>query len=143
MKGEVAIACAKQAYQIYKRVFSSDRFMKLQAMGAMPQRVLWASTGTKDPSFPDTKYVEALIGPETINTIPMETLKAYRDHGHPASRLEHDLDKADQTLQQLKLIGINLQNIASQLEDEGIEKFNKPYDQLLKAIEDKKGPVIA
>ncbi|WP_285057418.1 transaldolase [Pedobacter ginsengisoli] len=141
MKGEVAIACAKQAYQIYKRVFSSDRFKKLQVNGAMPQRVLWASTGTKDPSFPDTKYVEALIGPETINTIPPETLDAYRDHGRPASRLEHDLDSAGQTLVQLKKIGIDLAEIGAQLEKEGIEKFNKPYDQLLQAIEEKKSSI--
>ncbi|SMD10438.1 transaldolase [Pedobacter nyackensis] len=138
MKGEVAIACAKQAYQIYKRIFSSDRFFKLQAMGAMPQRVLWASTGTKDPSFSDVKYVEALIGPETINTIPLETLEAYRDHGCPASRLEHDIDKAISTLEHLQNIGIDLRVISNQLENEGIEKFNHPYDKLLKAIEEKK-----
>jgi transaldolase len=138
MKGEVAIACAKQAYQIYKRIFSSERFLRLQAIGAMPQRVLWASTGTKDPSFSDIKYVEALIGPETINTIPMDTLEAYRDHGHPASRLEHDIDKAIHTLEQLKTIGIDLAEISVQLENEGIEKFNRPYDKLLKAIEEKK-----
>ena len=143
MKGEVAIACAKQAYQIYKRYFSSDRFIKLQAMGAMPQRVLWASTGTKDPLFSDIKYVEALIGPETINTIPLETLDAYRDHGHPASRLEHDIDKAMLTLEQLQRIGIDLKVISTQLENEGIEKFNRPYDKLLQAIEEKKAHRIA
>lgn len=138
MKGEVAIACAKQAYQIYKRIFSSERFLKLQALGATPQRVLWASTGTKDPSFSDTKYVDALIGPETINTIPMETLEAYRDHGHPASRLEHDLDKAIYTLEQLKKIEIDLNAVSDQLENEGVDKFNKPYNQLLQAIQEKK-----
>lgn len=143
MKGEVAIACAKQAYQIYKRIFSSDRFMKLQAMGAMPQRVLWASTGTKDPSFSDTKYVDALIGPETINTIPMETLNAYRDHGNPASRLEHGLDKAILILEQLNEMEINLNTVSDQLETEGIDKFNKPYDQLLQAIQEKKVHKIA
>ncbi|MFA6082892.1 transaldolase [Mucilaginibacter sp.] len=143
MKGEVAIACAKQAYQIYKRVFSSERFKKLQEKGARPQRVLWASTGTKDPSFPDTKYVDALIGPQTVNTIPLETLEAYRDHGHPENRLEKDLDKAIQTLAQLKKTGINIDEITAQLESEAIEKFNKPYDQLLEAIEDKKGHTIA
>lgn len=138
MKGEVAIACAKQAYQIYKRHFSSERFIKLQTMGAKPQRVLWASTGTKDPLFSDIKYVEALIGPETINTVPLETLEAYRDHGHPASRLEHDMDKAVFTLEQLQRIGIDLKVIGTQLENEGIEKFNRPYDKLLQAIEEKK-----
>lgn len=143
MKGEVAIACAKQAYQIYKSIFTSDRFMKLQALGATPQRVLWASTGTKDPSFSDTKYVDALIGPETINTIPMETLMAFKDHGHPASRLEHNLDKVIYTLEQLKKIDIDLNAISNQLEKEGIDKFNKPYDQLLQAIQVKKVYKIA
>ncbi|MDB5128679.1 transaldolase [Mucilaginibacter sp.] len=138
LKGEVAIASAKKAYQIYKRVFGSERFKKLQEKGAMPQHVLWASTGTKDPSFPDTKYIEALIGPETVNTIPLETLDAYRDHGHPENRLEQDLDKAAQTFERLKKTGINIDEITQQLEDEGIEKFNKPYDQLLQAIEEKK-----
>lgn len=138
MKGEVAIACAKQAYQIYKDFFSSDRFIKLQAMGAMPQRLVWASTGTKDPVFSDVKYVEALIGPETVNTVPLETLEAYRDHGHPASRLEHDMDKAILTLEQLQGIGIDLNVISTQLENQGIEKFNRPYDKLLQAIEEKK-----
>lgn len=138
LKGEVAIASAKKAYQIYKRVFGSERFKKLQEMGAMPQHVLWASTGTKDPSFPDTKYIEALIGPETVNTIPLETLDAYRDHGQPESRLEQDLDKVDQIFERLKKTGINIDDITQQLEDEGVEKFNKPYDQLLQAIEEKR-----
>lgn len=143
LKGEVAIASAKKAYQIYKRVFSSERFKKLQENGAMPQHVLWASTGTKDPSFPDTKYIEALIGPETVNTIPIETLDAYRDHGQPANRLEQDLDKANHILDELKKIGINLDELTAQLESEGIEKFNKPYDQLLQAIEGKKAQTVS
>jgi transaldolase len=143
LKGEIAIASAKKAYQIYKRVFGSERFKKLEEKGAMPQHVLWASTGTKDPSFPDTKYVEALIGPDTINTIPLETLEAYRDHGMPEHRLELDTDKAMQTLDKLKKIGIDLDELTRQLENEGIEKFNKPYDQLLQTIEEKKGQPIA
>jgi transaldolase len=143
MKGEVAVALAKQAYQIYRRIFNSDRFKRLRDKGAMPQRVLWASTGTKDPSFPDTKYVEALIGPETINTLPMETLEAYLDHGRPADRLEQDLGKADQLLLQLKNIGINVAELTARLEKEGIEKFNRPYDRLLQAIEHKKGQLAS
>ena len=138
MKGKVAIACAKQAYQIYKRIFSTERFFKLQEMGAMPQRVLWASTGTKDPSFSDVKYVEALIGPQTINTLPMDTLEAYRDHGRPASRLEQDMDKVIILLDQLPKIGIDLNAVSTQLEKEGIEKFNQPYSQLLQVIAEKK-----
>lgn len=138
LKGEVAIASAKKAYQIYKRVFGSERFKKLEEKGARPQRVLWASTSSKDPAFSDVKYVEALIGPDTVDTIPMETLEAYRDHGNPENRLEQDLNKAHQTLEKLKEIGINIDEITQKLEDEGIEKFNKPYEKLLKAIDEQK-----
>jgi transaldolase len=135
LRGEVAIASAKMAYQIYKRVFGSERFKKLEAFGAKPQRVLWASTSSKDPKFSDTKYVEALIGPNTVNTIPMETLIAFRDHGKPANRLESNLTEAESTLAMLQTLGISLDEITQKLEDEGIEKFNKPYEKLLQAIE--------
>lgn len=138
LKGEVAIASAKKAYQVYKRVFGSERFKKLQEKGARPQRLLWASTGTKDPAVSDVKYVEALIGPDTVDTIPMETLEAFRDHGNPENRLEQDLNKAHQTMEKLKEIGINIDEITQKLEDEGIEKFNKPYEKLLKAIDEQK-----
>lgn len=134
LKGEVAIASAKKAYQIYKKVFNSERFKKLEARGAKPQRLLWASTSTKNPDYPDTKYVEPLIGPNTVNTLPMETLQAFRVHGQAAGRLEEDLDKVSQTLEQLQKAGINLHDITQKLEEEGIDKFNKPYDKLLDAI---------
>ncbi len=135
IKGEVAIASAKKAYEIYKEVFFGERFKKLEARGAKRQRVLWASTSSKDPSFSDVKYVEALIGPETINTIPIETLEAFNDHGNPKAHLEEDLDKATHLLNQLKENGIDIDAITQKLEDDGIEKFNKAYDKLLEAIE--------
>ena len=138
MKGEVAIASAKKAYEIYKEVFNSERFKKLEAKGAKRQRVLWASTSSKDPSFSDVKYVEALIGAETINTIPIETLEAFNDHGKAESHLEDDLDKATHLLAKLKEKGIDIDTITQKLEDEGIEKFNKAYDKLLEAIEKQK-----
>ncbi|MCE7062262.1 transaldolase [Dyadobacter sp. CY343] len=138
MKGEVAIASAKLAYQIYKRVFSSDRWKKLEEKGAVPQRLLWASTSNKNPAFKDTRYVEALIGPNTVNTIPLETLEAYRDHGDPASRLEDDLEAATQTMEKVREAGIDMDAITKQLEEEGIEKFNKPFQKLLDAIEQQK-----
>jgi transaldolase len=137
LKGEVAIASAKKAYQIYKEVFNSERFKSLQAKGAKRQRVLWASTSSKDPSFSDVKYVEALIGNETINTIPIETLDAFNDHGQIASRLEDNMDEANSVMAQLNARGININMITQKLEDEGIEKFNKAYDKLLEAIEKK------
>ena len=138
LKGEVAIASAKKAYEIYQEIINSDRFKNLEAKGASRQRVLWASTSSKDPSFSDVKYVEALIGKETINTIPMETLNAFRDHGKVANTLEDDLDKATRVMQQLKENSIDIDIITQALEDEGIEKFNKPYDKLLKGIEKQK-----
>jgi transaldolase len=138
LKGEVAIASAKKAYEIYKQVFSGERWEKLAALGAKPQRLLWASTSSKNPAFKDTKYVEALIGPDTVNTIPMDTLEAYRDHGDPQNRLETDLEGASAILSQLRHHEIDLVQLTQQLEDEGIEKFNAPYQKLLNAIEKQK-----
>jgi transaldolase/transaldolase/glucose-6-phosphate isomerase len=141
LKGEVAIASAKKAYEIYKRVFSGPRWEKLAAQGAKPQRLLWASTSSKNPAFKDTKYVEALIGADTVDTVPLETIEAFRDHGIAANTLETGLDKATETLDRLKTAGIDIDKITQQLEDEGIEKFNAPFEKLLKAIEDQKAKV--
>lgn len=138
LNGEVAIASAREAYQIYKKVFNSARFNALAKKGANRQRVLWASTGTKDPAFSDVKYIEALIGNETVNTVPLETIEAFRDHGVAANRLEQDLDKTTKVLHDLKSAGIDLNEITQKLEDEGIEKFNKAYNQLLSAIENQR-----
>ena len=140
LKGEVAIASAKKAYNMYQEVFSSDRFKALEAKGAKPQRVLWASTSAKDPSFSDVKYVEALIGRNTINTLPIDTLDAFRDHGQVMNSLTENLDRATEVLQCLKDKGIVLDRITQKLEEEGIEKFNASFDTLLKGIEiQKKG----
>lgn len=136
--GEVAIASAKKAYQIYLEMISSDRFKALEAKGAKPQRVLWASTSTKDPSFRDVKYVEALIGKDTINTLPMETIDAFRDHGEVEDNLTKDIDHANNVLDDLKSKGIDIDKITQKLEDEGIDKFNSAYDKLLKSIADQK-----
>jgi transaldolase/transaldolase/glucose-6-phosphate isomerase len=138
LKGEVAIASAKKAYKIYKEIFKSDRFKNLEVKRAKRQRLLWASTSAKDPSFRDVKYIEALIGNETINTIPIETLEAFNDHGKVESHLDDNLDKGSHVLTQLKEKGIDIDTITQKLEDEGIEKFNKAYDKLLEAIEKQK-----
>jgi transaldolase len=132
--GQIAIASAKMAYQLYKEIFAGDRFRKLATKGARVQRLLWASTGTKNPGYSDVKYVEALIGPDTVNTVPLETLNAYRDHGEPKSRLEHDVKEAHWLLQQLPELGIDIDNVTRQLEDEGVEKFIKPFDKLLETV---------
>jgi transaldolase len=132
--GQTAIASAKLAYQIYKEIFGSDRFKKLAAQGARAQRVLWASTSTKNPDYSDVKYVESLIGPDTVNTAPPETLDAYRDHGDPSARLEQNIDEARQVLQQLPALGISLDEVTRQLEKEGVDKFNKPFDKLMETL---------
>ncbi|MDO6810941.1 transaldolase [Zobellia galactanivorans] len=136
--GEVAIASAKKAYEIYNEVFTTDRFKELEAKGAKPQRLLWASTSTKDPSFRDVKYVEALIGENTVNTVPMDTLDAFRDHGQVADSLSTDLDKATMALHRIDQSGIDINDLTQQLEDEGIEKFNTPFNTLLTTIENQK-----
>lgn len=141
--GEIAIASAKNAYQIYKEIFFSERFRNLETKGAKKQKLLWASTSSKDPAFSDVKYVEALIGANTINTLPMETIDAFRDHGKAQDRLENDLDKAKKDLEILENNGINIDDITQKLEVEGVEKFNKAYAQLLKAIGSKKIAVTA
>lgn len=137
--GKVAIASAKRAYQLYKEIYSQERFRKLAAKGALPQRVLWASTSTKNPAYSDVKYVEALIGPDTINTVPLETLDAYRDHGEPALRLEADLAESSRVLERLPETGIDIDTVTRQLEDEAIEKFVTPFDKLMATLERKIG----
>jgi transaldolase len=137
MQGQVAIASAKMAYQIYKDIFGSARFKKLDDQGARPQRLLWASTGTKNPDYSDVKYVESLIGPETVNTVPVETLDAYRDHGDSKARLEEDIEQASDVLERLPKFHISIDTVTQQLEDEGVEKFNKPFDKLMDTLKDK------
>jgi transaldolase/transaldolase/glucose-6-phosphate isomerase len=138
MVGEVAIASAKVAYENFKEVFFGDRFRKLEKLGAKKQKVLWASTSTKDPSFSDVKYVEALIGPDTINTLPIETIDAFRDHGKVQDHLENNLVHAKDILEKLKENDIDIDQVTQKLENEGVEKFNKSYGSLLKAIESKR-----
>jgi len=136
-RGQVAIASAKMAYQIYKEIFGSDRFRRLAARGARAQRLLWASTSTKNPDYSDVKYVEALIGPDTVDTAPLETLDAYRDHGEPEARLEQGVEEARRVLERLPELGIDIDKVTRQLEDEGVEKFNKPFDKLMETLTQK------
>ena len=136
--GEIAVASAKKAYQMYLEMIESDRFKKLEAKGAQRQRVLWASTSTKDPAFSDVKYVEALIGKDTINTLPIETIDDFRDHGKVENTLIEDIDYANKVMDDLKDNGIDIDDITQKLEDEGVEKFNKAYDNLLESIDKQK-----
>jgi transaldolase len=140
--GQVAIASAKIAYQIYQEIVDTERFQGLRDRGARVQRLLWASTSTKNPEFSDVKYVEALIGPDTVNTVPMETLDAYRDHGNPAPNadtdcpLEEGVEEARQVLAKLPQLGIDLDQVTQQLEDEGVQKFAASYDQVIEALDE-------
>jgi transaldolase len=133
--GEVALACAREAYAIFREVFSSPRFAALERRGARPQRVLWASTGTKNPAYSDLKYVEPLIGRHTVNTMPLETLEAYHDHGRPEPRLERDDGgHSARVLAQLAEVGVELDGVVAELLAQGVKKFEEPYDALLESI---------
>jgi len=135
LQGQVAIASAKMAYQIYHELFEDERFKKLAAKGANVQRLLWASTSTKNPNYSDIKYIEALIGPATVNTLPLETIKAYDNHGKPKACLEQDLDKAKEIFKYLPEFKIDIDHVTQQLENEGVDKFIQSYDQLIKALQ--------
>jgi transaldolase len=132
--GQIAIASAKVAYQSYKEIFGSNRFKNLADKGARVQRLLWASTSTKNPEYSDIKYIESLIGTDTINTVPPETIDAYRDHGDPKSRLDQDVKEAAWMMERLPELGISIDKVTQQLEDEGVKKFNQPFDKLMEAL---------
>jgi transaldolase len=134
LRGRTAIASAKGAWQRYQEAFGGERFARLAALGARPQWLLWASTGTKDPAYPATHYVEPLIGADTVTTLPRETLDAYRAHGEPAPRLDDGLDAAAAQLEALADLGIDLDAVTARLEDEGVAKFVQPFDALLDAL---------
>jgi len=137
LMGRVAIANAKLAYRSFRRHFRGERWQKLEAKGAQKQRLLWASTSTKNPSYPDTIYVDALIGSETVNTLPMPTLNAYRDHGEPRARLEERMSEAEQTLAELSDLGIDLDNVTKSLLADGLRSFTEAFDKLLNAVDTK------
>jgi len=132
--GKTAIANARLAYQSYKRIFSGARWEALAARGARRQRLLWASTSVKNPRYRDVMYVEELIGADTINTMPVETLAAFREHGRARPSLEADLKEAGTTLAELAAVGISLRDVTDQLVVEGIQKFQEPFDKLLAAL---------
>ncbi|QXV64725.1 transaldolase [Mucilaginibacter sp. 21P] len=136
-KGKAAIASAKTAYGLYRTIFSGERWEKLAAAGAKPQRLLWASTGNKNPETKDTVYVEELIGPDTVNTVPLSTIDAFKDHGLPANRLEQQPEHALAILESIAQAGIDMEEVSLQLETEGIIKFETPYKQLLLSITEK------
>jgi transaldolase len=143
LKGRLAVANAKLAYQHYKQVFHGSRWEYLAAKGATPQRVLWASTSTKNPAYPDTIYVDELTGPDTVNTMPEETIRAYQDHGRPAPRLEQGLEEARKLLEELAAAGVDYDDLTDTLEREGVEKFSASFEQLIAALGEKQSSLIA
>ncbi|RXH02109.1 bifunctional transaldolase/phosoglucose isomerase [Bradyrhizobium vignae] len=142
LKGKVAIANAKLAYQDYKRLFAGPRWEKLAAKGAKPQRMLWASTGTKNKDYSDVLYVEELIGPDTINTMPPATLDAFRDHGKPRDSLEENIDDARRVLEELERSGISLDAITEELVKDGVKLFADSADKLYGAVAHKRTTVL-
>src|SRR4051794_9290657 len=142
LKGKVAIANAKVAYQDYKRLFSGPRWEKLAAKGAKPQRMLWASTGTKNKDYSDVLYVEELIGPDTINTVPPATLDAFRDHGTPRDSLEENVDDARRVLDELERSGVSLDAITEELVKDGVKQFADAADKLYGAVAHKRATVL-
>ncbi len=133
--GKVAIANGKLAYQSYLKIFSSDQWKKLAAKGAQTQRVLWASTSTKNKAYSDVMYVEELIGKDTVNTIPPATFDAFRDHGHPRNSLVENIPAAQKTMSDLTEVGISIKEVTDKLTTDGVKQFSDAFDKLLVAVE--------
>ena len=138
LQGKIAVANGKVAYAAFRKMMKSDRWKTLEAAGARPQRLLWASTGNKNPAYSDVGYVEPLIGPDTVNTMPAATAAAFADHGKPGKNLTRAVPAARKMLKDLKATGIDLKRVTWQLENEGIQKFIEPFDKLIGNIEAKR-----
>jgi transaldolase len=143
LKGKLAIANAKLAYRTYEEIFSGPAWEELAAKGATPQRCLWASTSTKNPAYRDVMYVEELIGPHTVNTMPRETVKAFLDHGRVEETLTRDVDGAKRVLESFAEAGIDYDDVVATLEREGVEKFTKSFEDLIEGIEAKRDAMVA
>lgn len=139
LRGKLGIANAKLAYQNYLETFAGERWQALEAKGATKQRCLWASTSTKNPDYRDVLYVEELIGPATVNTMPEETIEAFQDHGNVAETLTQDLDAAHKLFDDLRAAGVDYDDVTDTLEREGVQKFSDSFDELLDGIKSKRG----
>ena len=143
LKGKLAVANAKLAYQNWKEVFSGERWAALEAKGASKQWCLWASTSTKNPAYRDVMYVEELIGRQTVNTMPEETIRAFQDHGEVALTLERDLDEAHRVFKAVEAAGISIDGVTRTLEVEGVQKFSDSFEELLDGIRAKRGELVS
>jgi transaldolase len=142
LKGRLAIANARLAYQSYKAIFAGPRWEFLESKGATPQRVLWASTSVKNPAYRDTMYVEELIGPDTVDTMPEETIRDFQEHGAPRPRLEAELADARRLFGELADAGVDYEDVTDTLEREGVEKFADSFDELLAALQQKRSALV-
>jgi transaldolase len=142
LKGKLGIANAKLAYRLYTELFSGETWAFLESKGATPQRPLWASTSTKNPEYRDVMYVEELIGPMTVNTMPEETIRAFQDHGKVALTLEQGIHEAKQLFADLEQAGIDYDDVTDTLEREGVEKFADSFGELLEGIRAKSGELV-
>jgi transaldolase len=142
LQGKLAIANAKLAYEQWKELFAGERWEALAAKGATPQRCLWASTSTKNPAYRDVLYVEELIGPETVDTMPEETIEAFQGHGRVAATLEQGLDEARALIEELERVGVDYDDVVETLEREGVQKFSDSFDELLEGIRAKRGELV-
>jgi transaldolase len=143
LRGKLAIANAKLAYQHYKVIFSGERWDELAAKGATKQRCLWASTSTKNPEYRDVMYVEELLGPETVNTMPLETIRAFQDHGRVAETLEEGVDEAQRVFDEVARVGVDYDDVTDTLEREGVEKFADSFRELLDGIRAKQRELVS
>jgi transaldolase len=143
LRGKLAIANAKLAYQAYKEIFSGERWEKLAAKGASAQRCLWASTSTKNEDYRDVIYVEELIGPDTVNTMPAATVEAFQDHGEADAKLEQDVDDAHDLLKKLEDVGVDYDDVVRVLEEEGVQKFSDSFKELLDGVAKKRDALVA
>jgi transaldolase len=142
-RGRLAVANARLAYQSWQQVFSGERWEFLASKGASKQWCLWASTSTKNPDYPDTLYVDSLIGPETVNTMPLETVDAFQDHGHVALTLEQGIEEARSLLGELERVGVDVDDVTETLEAEGVQKFDDSFAELLDGIRAKRGQLVS
>jgi len=143
LQGKLAIANAKLAYQIYKEVFGGARWSKLAERGANSQRLLWASTSTKNPDYPDTLYIDNLVGPETVNTMPKKTIAAVMDHAEIRPTLEEGVEEAKRLLERLREAGLDYEDVTDILEKEGIQKFADPFNEMLETIRNKSAQLVS
>jgi transaldolase len=134
LRGKIAVDCSRLVYRDFSQIFYTDPFEKMRKKGARVQKIVWGSTGTKNPKYSDVLYVDEIIGSDTINTLPMATLKAFLDHGRPQQSITKDVDRAGKEIQSLKKLGVDLDQVTTQLENEGVTAFSRAFDQMIDSL---------